>query len=197
MTGLEKIIEKIMDESNANCESIISKANEQASEIAEQAKQQGEKLAAEISAKAEKQVDNIEKTAKSGAQMRFSNALLATKSELINSALEKSLEALNGMPDKEYFDSLKKLAVANAQPKDGVMLLSEKDIKRLPSDFEAAINSAVASSGAKITVNKQPAPIKSGFILVYGDIEINCTFDALLESYRDELKDKVCEILFA
>ncbi|NLX93741.1 MAG: hypothetical protein GXZ02_07760, partial [Clostridiales bacterium] len=42
----------------------------------------------------------------------------------------------------------------------------------------------------------EPAAIADGFILVYGDIEMNCTFDALLEESHDELKEKIAQLFF-
>ncbi|MCR4924673.1 MAG: hypothetical protein K5917_00125 [Clostridiales bacterium] len=197
MTGLEKIIEKIMDESNANCESIIKKANADAEAILDEAEKQGKAEAEKIISAAEKEADNVAKKAASGAQLQRANALLATKIEIINSTLAKALQSFKEMPEKDYFDALVKLAVENVQSKDGVMMLSADDLKRMPADFEATVNNAVSSKGAKVTVSDKPAAIESGFILAYGDVEINCTFDSLLESYRDELKDKVCEIIFA
>lgn len=197
MTGLEKIINKIMDESNANCESIIAKANADAKAILDQAKKQGKKAEEEIIAKANAEAENIAMKAQSGAQLKYSKDLLAAKIDIINSTLGKAKESLKAMPEKEYFDAVTKLAVQSVKSGEGAMLLSDADLKRMPSGFEADVNKALSSKGAKLTVSKKPADIESGFILVYGDVEINCTFDALLEAYRDELKDKVCEIIFS
>ena len=36
----------------------------------------------------------------------------------------------------------------------------------------------------------------SGFVLVYGSIEINCTVDAIFDAYADELSDMLGAFLF-
>ena len=42
----------------------------------------------------------------------------------------------------------------------------------------------------------QGADIENGFILVYGDIEINCTFRALINEQKDTIREKVCGVIF-
>ena len=43
---------------------------------------------------------------------------------------------------------------------------------------------------------KEPRPIEDGFVLVYGGIEENCTFRALMDAKKDQLQDTVNQILF-
>ena len=71
----------------------------------------------------------------------------------------------------------------------GTMLLSEKDFKRCPSDFASRL-------GSNISIEGSSAVTDGGFILKYGDVEINCTLGALFTAYADELKAKASEILF-
>ena len=53
MTGLEKIQEKILDQSKADCDVIISKANQKAKEILINARMRAEELSAKIISDAE------------------------------------------------------------------------------------------------------------------------------------------------
>ena len=39
--------------------------------------------------------------------------------------------------------------------------------------------------------------IENGFVLVYGDIEINCTLRAVFDERMDNLKDLLRPLLFA
>ena len=50
--------------------------------------------------------------------------------------------------------------------------------------------------GYGFTVSPVPADIEDGFILKYGDIEVNCTFAALFRAYSQELQAKANELLF-
>ena len=59
-----------------------------------------------------------------------------------------------------------------------------------------ALKEAAEKNGVRLTVSDKPAAIKNGFILNYGGVEENCTIDALFDQSRDDLLDKVKEILF-
>ncbi len=45
-------------------------------------------------------------------------------------------------------------------------------------------------------LKKEPKAIPDGFVLVYGGVEENCTLKALFDVKKDQLQDKVNEILF-
>ena len=75
------------------------------------------------------------------------------------------------------------------------MRLSAKDLQRLPADFEAKVNAALKDG--TIEVSKEAANVNDGFVLSYGDVEVNCTFGALLSEQRDTIKDKIYQLIFA
>ena len=52
------------------------------------------------------------------------------------------------------------------------------------------------ASFPEITVSDTPGSLSDGFLLKYGDIEINCAFEALMSASRDDLKSIAAENLF-
>ena len=52
-------------------------------------------------------------------------------------------------------------------------------------------------AGADLKISEEAAEIKNGFVLDFGGIEENCTFDALIDQNIEELQDKVKSLLFA
>ena len=74
--------------------------------------------------------------------------------------------------------------------------LGSADLARLPADFEARLCSALSAKGSTCTLSKEAARIESGIMLVYGDIEVNCTFEAVIESSAEELKARIGEMIF-
>lgn len=196
MAGLEKIIERIASDSAAKCDGIIFDAQNEAQKIKDAAAQQSSDNQAAIVEAANKEAKAIVDMAESGAELEGKKQLLATRVEVINKAIDVASKKLGNMPDDEYFAALYALAKKYAQSGEGTMLLSKKDLGRLPKDFDKKINEGL-SKGAKISVAKDPSNISDGFILVYGDVEINCTFDALIEDARDDIKDELFSIIFA
>ena len=75
------------------------------------------------------------------------------------------------------------------------MYLSAQDLQRLPQDFEDRINAEIYETGA-VQVSRTPKEIDNGFVLVYGDIEINCTLRAVFDERMDALKDLLHPLLF-
>ena len=89
---------------------------------------------------------------------------------------------------------LKELAVKNAISGDGVMRFSKDDTAKLPQNFISNVNSALSGKGS-VSLG-EPCDIYSGFMLVYGDIDVNCTFSSLVSEKRDELFDELNKLLF-
>lgn len=196
MTGTEKIVSRIKHDSAKKCENIIAQARKQALEITEKATAEGEALVIGTAEKAMNQADEIIRMAISGAQQNAGQISLTARIEALNETLSVAASAFRNLPADEYFSALSALAIKNIMPGTGEMRLSERDLKRLPPQFEARINKAIVKMEAAVNISAEPVGIDDGFILVYGDIEINCTFGALIEASRDELKEKICGIIF-
>lgn len=194
MTGLEKILSQIENEQDNRCRELISEAEAKAKAIIDEANSQAEKIAADKAEETEKKLEIAKQAAESAAELAKSRILLETKLRLIDETLERSLEVIKALPKKEYFEILKELVLKNAQKGEGVLRLSQADVNRLPSNFVDSINNAF-KRGYKIKLG-DTADIDSGFILVYGDVDVNCSFEAIAASKRDELRDTLNSLLF-
>ncbi|MCR5484830.1 MAG: V-type ATP synthase subunit E [Clostridiales bacterium] len=195
MTGLDKIIEKIEADGRAECEAIISSAKDKAKELDASAGPSREKKVNDIIEKAKAHADEIRQRGESAAQQIERQTLLRYRIEAVNESLDRALSELKRMRKDEYFKVLSSLAVFNARKGRGVLYLSEKDRSAMPSDFIGKINLSL-SDGYSIEAGDKSVDIDGGFILSYGDIDINCSFDALAADKRDELKEKICSIIF-
>lgn len=195
MSGLEKIIQEIINESEAEAASIIQKAQAQADEIVSKAKAESDALAARIVGQAKLEVRDIEASQASALVLQRRQRLLQTKQTLLAETLEKALAALYALPQADYFRLLVKLAAGAAEPSEGEMLLNEADKNRLPASFETDLAAALPK-GATLAVSAQTRPIDGGFVLKYGDIEQNCSFRAMFDARRDEFSDLVRDTLF-
>ena len=66
----------------------------------------------------------------------------------------------------------------------------------MSSAFENKLSSVLAEKNASCVISKEPADIEGGLMLIYGDIEINCSFKAIIEAESDTLKAKINDIIF-
>ncbi len=194
MAGLDKIIERIKSDTEAQCRSISEASEKNISSLMEKAQREAEEKADAIIADAKREAAVIGEKAVSGSRQKANQIMLAAKSEAINGILSEALNAMDNMPDDEYFAAVLSLAVKYAEKREGgVMSFNEKDLKRLPKDFESKLHSA----GCDVTINSEPDnTIENGFIMAFGDVEENCTFGALADEKRDILKEKIYQIIF-
>lgn len=196
MTGLEKIIEKIAEDSAEECKTILSEAKAQADKIVADARSEARKKANDITDKAKAQADNKLAVSKSGAESITRNRYLSVKNAVVNDIISAAYEEIEKMSDEDYFDLLYKICLKNVETGECVMRLNEKDLKRMPRDFEDRINGAVFEKAA-VQVSRKPYDIENGFVLIYDDFEINCTLRTVFDSEMDKLKDILSRELFS
>ncbi|MVB09796.1 V-type proton ATPase subunit E [Caprobacter fermentans] len=197
MTGLDKIIQDIVSESDSAVNAQLEKARAQAEELRSKAEREAVEQCAAVGRRAEQEAAMIRERAESAAALRTRKAVLGAKQQLIAEIIDKAKQSLYALPEDEYFKLILKMAVKYAPPRTGEILFSPADRKRLPADFEKALNEAVGGKGASLRVSGQTRNIDGGFVLSYGGIEENCSFSALFDARRDELQDKVNRLVFA
>lgn len=197
MTGLEKILKAIEDEAQAGADAIISDAKMKAEEILSSAKQDAELKCTQIAQKASDEIKSTISRAESAAALQEKKAILEAKQQIINETISKARASLAVLPDTEYTEIIIKLIKKYAHNTQGQILFSASDSKRFPSDFIGKLNTALSGKpGAALTISDSVADINGGFLLVYGDIEENCSFDALFEAAKEDLQDSVNSFLF-
>ena len=55
---------------------------------------------------------------------------------------------------------------------------------------------AIVSGTGMLTLSEETRPIKGGFIMVDGDVEVNCAFETLVRLQREKLEKDVANLLF-
>lgn len=194
MTGLESIINQIAADGQKETEEILSEARKRADEIAEEAKAKGAEQVRAVLKDGERRAQDIRDRAQSAAELEQRNQMLVFKQQLIGEAVDAARTSFENAPDKEYFDTLLTLYTRFAREGQGEMHLNAKDLERLPDNFLARMRKAVP--GAQVTISPKPHEVESGFLLVYGSVDINCTFRAIFEDAYEELRDAAGRLLF-
>ncbi len=185
MTGLDKILETIGQSGEEKAEKTILKYETKAKEISDEYEEKTKREYDEIISKAEKKADfNIE-NALLTAKLNSSEEVLALKSKLIDKALQTAIEKLESIESEKYFSLLYKLVSSKPNFSGATIIFNERDKNRLPEKFIEELN-----------LSEKTADIKGGFILSYGDIEENCSLDALVKEKRDIIRDEAAKILF-
>lgn len=196
MTGIDKIIEQIGADADETARAIIEAAKNSAREEKKTAIKKAAEQCAQIRQQSEKDVADCLDRAKSAAAVHKRKLILSAKQKIIVEIVEAAHRSLLEMPDNEYFANLLKMIAKYALPQNGKILFSPADYQRLPTDFQESVNAVFQKENGSLVISNCNRSIDGGFILVYGEIEVNCSFAALFGSAKDRLQDQVNEMLF-
>ncbi|MEF9954387.1 MAG: V-type ATP synthase subunit E [Clostridium sp.] len=197
MTGLDKIISQILDDAGKEADGVLEKAQREAEKILNDGKEACKRMEELGVTKQEAEVVSMTERTKSSAELQKRQAVLLAKQQIIADMLDQAYHTLLSKGQEEYFVLIQKMLDKFVLAKQGEIYFSQKDLDRMPPDFESVIEKSAASKGGSLKLIKEAKNIDGGFILVYGGVEENCSFKALLSAQRDELSDKVHEMLFS
>lgn len=192
MNGGETIINRIKADCDESVASIRLDAEKANAAVLAEAEKQAQLHRKEIADSTQQKIAQIQAASKSRSELAARTALLKQRRAEIDKTAGALLDYLTGLGDNDYFNALYRLT-AQLRGKSGELLLNQKDLQRLPSDFENRVREA----GLDARVSQTPADILGGFILKSGDIEENMDFAALLNARRDEIEDLINRDLFA
>jgi len=196
MTGIEKIIEKIECDCIVACDDIISKARINAQKIMDDAENEAINIKQKAKETTEKRCLFEVEIAKSKAEHEHKNLILAAKSNIIKETIDDSIQRLKNLPVNDYFNIIIIIVEQYARKEHGIIKFSTKDLQRIPHDFDEKLKVALKESGKSVEVSNEPISIDGGFVLVYNEIEQNCTFEALINDSLDEIKDMLYNLIF-
>ena len=197
MTGLEKMKSQILDEAQKNADEILEEAKKEAVEIREAAQEEAQAECTRILERSRAEIKNAEERSVSSCALQKRKVLLETKQEIIAQVLEKAYNTLAEADEETYFRIIRKMIGKYAACQAGEICFSKKDLERMPKGFEEEIQRIAKENGGALVLSEETRDINGGFILIYGGIEENCSFQAMFNSRKDELSDKVHEVLFS
>lgn len=198
MAGIEKLKEKILEEARLAAGHTIRIANEEADRTVAAAIEEANHKKTEIIEKAQREAAERRNRVLGAAELESRKMKLQAKQEVIEEAFSKALERLENLSTDEYIDVLVGLIAVLAEKGDYEVVLSEKDKSKIGVELITKANLALKNKGmdSVVRLSSGNQPVKNGFILVQGDIEVNSSFEAVLKTQREELEGDVVKALF-
>lgn len=220
MTGLDKIIDRILGDAKEQAREILAGAQSDCRKMAEDFAARADKIRAEIAEGAQQKGEALVSRAKSAAAMQRRNLLLKTKNALIDEAFEAARAEVLDTDFGKYRELLTALLtqalVEEAKNAERSLALGDEITEfdtyevLMNREDRAAYGTAVVEGAkraalrhigearaAKVRLSDRTADIDGGLILRYGNIEANCSLSMLLGEMRRLLESKVAAILFA
>lgn len=190
MAEIEKITDCIIQNAKSDAQKISENAQQEYDKVMAKAKADAQKASSEIIAKAKLEAEQIESMAASSAAQKRLRNILDLKNKAINETINNAKNLIYNMSNDDYMRFIIKNIKKYATGEAGVIAMNGKDKRRLSEDAEAVI------SENALTLDSADAPIEGGFVLKYGQIEINCSVDAVFQDKNEQFTDYISRNLF-
>lgn len=199
MNGIERITARIGSEAAAEAEAIRAAAELECGEIRAAANEQAQEKYWQIVRGGVKDCEARVQRLAGTAQMEAKKSVLSLKQEMVASAFLRAEELLCTLPEAEYIELLSRLAAAAAVTGTEALIFNENDRARVGEQVAASANAKLAAAGkiGSLGVSAELRGIRGGLIVRQGDIETNCSVEALTDQYRSAMAAQVAAALFA
>ncbi len=188
--ALQDIITKIESDARQQAKEIIEKAQQQAKTILSEAEKEAHEIEEEWRKRYQREKDEIFKRREIVAHLDARKLRLAAQRELIEEAFTESINKLQQLDSEKYanwMNALLEEAIQGVEDKRGEVLLCKKE-KVLDERWIERFNE---EHGTDLVVAKERLSASGGFLLRIERVEVNCTFEKLVDFVRDDLEPEV------
>ncbi len=193
--------------------SAAAQAQQEANEIVEKGRMAASERLERLSSAAQMERRKLELSAKQEVlgeafDLALSKLCALPEKDYINLLTKLALEASSSGKERLIFSQKDRnkvgkqvvIAANEALVKERTPALPEEVTKSKVGAFVDKLvhSTAAAVTGAgMLTLAEETRDIQGGFIMVDGDVEINCAFETLVRLQREKLERKVADALFA
>lgn len=213
-TGIELIKKKIREEAEAEAAAIKAKAEAEAASVREAAEAHGKTLLAEAAAQSERESVLIRERTEASAQNLKRDLLLKEKGALLENAFDKAKEAILAMPAEEYtalLTGLVQKALDDHIASEAAFAAYEEEDFLPVSAYVLQMSARDEALGSALVKNASPrlaplqktlslgvsrADLDAGFVLVAGDVTVDCSLSSLMAELKKTLAGEVAACLF-
>lgn len=198
MSNISNLTTKIQMEAEAMKDSIIATAMEEKERIISKKNSEAKVLVDDMIERAKVEALLTKERIISGAELKARNEKLGAKQTIIKEVFEKSVNELCKLDEVQYLTFIKEGILSFDIKGDENLILNTEGMKFIKHDIIEEINKELVSKGEKgnLTLSSKPGEFKGGFILEKNGIEINNTFETLVDSLKEELEFEVAKELF-
>lgn len=198
MSKLDGLSAKIIEDANIKAVAILKEAKDTETLMVENKTKEAMVLKLQMIEKAKIEASTAKQRIISNAQLTVRNEKLVAMQKMIDKVFVGALERLLEINESDYLKLLKRYLLSMQIAGDEDIILPGKYKNIVSNDYLLEINTALKASGkiGEITLSSESRDIISGFIVLKNGIEINNTFESLVNSLRDELEPEIVEQLF-
>lgn len=194
MSGIDNIIEKIRNQTQAEIDEILNRADTEAERIISDAKASAAAITQKMLSEAKASAENEKSRIISMADSQRRKLMLYDKQVLIDECFVQAQNKLLNMPKGDYLNLLVNMIIPQINSGKEDIILGPSDKVKLGAELINKVNSS--RDGLSLTLSESALHKDGGFIIKDGDIEYNNTFETLFSSYKEQLVGEVASCLF-
>ena len=196
MSNINNLTSKIIKDAEDKKEIIISQAEKEKNKILSKKQEEAKVSGNIIIEKAEREAISRKERIIPGATLQARNEKLKAKQEVISEIFESSIKALCNLSEDDFKEFVKASILNSDIVGEQKIILNDSGRKIVNKSLVSEINQELGSK-ASVTLSEETRNFKGGFILEKDGIEMNNTFEALVNSLRDDLSINVATLLFS
>lgn len=197
MTGLEKILNEIKKECQENINQIENEGNKIADDMIALEQEKIEQKRKLFDIELEKIVKLDLEKGVSSALSQKKKMILEEKQKSISKIIENTKEYIKNLPNEEYIEFLQKIVVKYAHKQNGKIRLNQLDKEKFGQGLVDKLNEALSKNEkGLVELDDKVSNEKTGFVIIYNDVEENCSLDAIFSEKRELFEDKINSFLF-
>ncbi|WP_315112680.1 V-type ATP synthase subunit E [Clostridium intestinale] len=198
MSNIKNLTEKILEEAKHKEKEIAAYAESEKEKILSSKIKEAEDERKLILLKAEEEAKTKKERIISSTTLKVRNEKLEIKQKLISEVFDKALEELCSMNSSKLKNFVKHTILDLDIEGDETIILNEDGKSKIDDKFVEDLNFIFLARNKKgeLKVREENGNFKGGFIVEKNGVEINNTFESLMDSMKDELEYEVSKALF-
>lgn len=198
MSNIKNLTEKILEEAKHKEKEIVTYAESEKEKILSSKIKEADDEKKLILLKAEEEAKTKKERIISSTTLKVRNEKLEIKQKLISEVFEKALEELCSMNSSKLKNFIKHTILDLDIEGDETIILNEDGKSKIDDKFVEDLNFIFLARNKKgeLKVREENGNFKGGFIVEKNGVEINNTFESLMDSMKDELEYEVSKALF-
>jgi V/A-type H+-transporting ATPase subunit E len=191
--SLSDIKAKIEADARAEAGEILAAAQDHVDAIKRETEEEIRRMADLQKARLEKENPEILRRREIVAKLDVNKDDLSARRGLIDEAFEATKAKMAGM-DGDGVKRFTEILLAQAVETKDESLVVGRGEKNLDAGWLKAYNE---KSGSNLKMSEEKAPIVGGFILRRGLVDVNCSWEMLIRTAREELEAETVKRLFS
>lgn len=184
---------KIEADARAEAGEILAAAQAHVDAIKRETEEEIRRMADLQKARLEKETPEILRRREIVAKLDVNKEDLSARRGLIDEAFEAAKAKMAGMDGNAVRRFAEALLAQAVETKDEILVVGRGE-KNLDAGWLKAYNE---KSGSNLKISEEKAPIVGGFILRRGLVDVNCSWEMLIRTAREELEAETVKRLFS